>query len=180
MAQKHLTVEECENLLKQYHTPEHVIKHCHAVAHAAMTVADALNQAGCHLDIRLIQGAALIHDILRVEDKHGEKGADIARNLGYEEEANIISVHMTYELPKSVAQMTETDLVCLGDRIVKEDQYVGFEERMQYVLDKVKGNVEAEQRITRKIADTRILLAEIEKIIGKTIDQLMKEKERAF
>ncbi|MBN7772551.1 HD domain-containing protein [Clostridium aminobutyricum] len=178
MGQKHLTVEECENLLKQYHTPTHVIRHCHAVAYAAMTLAEALNRAGSHLDIRLIQGAALIHDILRVEDKHWEKGAEIARNLGYEAEANIIAVHMTYELPKTVAELTETELVCLGDRVVKEDQYVGFEERMQYILEKVRGNKEAERRITQKIADTRILLAEIEDTIGMTIDELMKEKER--
>jgi putative nucleotidyltransferase with HDIG domain len=173
MAQKHLTVEECEELLKKYNTPTHVVGHCRAVAQAAVKIAVALNDVGSNLNIELIQGAALIHDIARVEDKHWEKGAEIARSLGYKEEANIIAVHMTYDLSKEVDQLTATDLVCLGDRVVKEDQYVGFQVRMNYILNKIKGNPEAEKRVRKKILETKILLSKIEDRIGITIDELM-------
>lgn len=178
MTQKHLTVEECEELLKEYNTPVHVVGHCHAVARAAVKLAIALNNAGSNLNIQLIEGAALIHDIARVEDKHWEKGAEIARSLGYDAEADIIEVHMSYALCKEVDQLTETDLVCLGDRVVKEDKYVGFEERMNYILSKIKGNPEAEKRVEKKIVETRILLSYVEERIGITIDELMNNEER--
>ena len=79
---KRLSREEGLKLLKEYGTPEHVVRHCIAVTDTAAAIGKALNKAGYHLDIELIQGAAIIHDIARVEDKHWEVGADIAKNLG--------------------------------------------------------------------------------------------------
>ncbi|QHI73758.1 hypothetical protein [Aminipila terrae] len=56
MSHKYLTVEECSELLKKYDTPPHVIRHCEAVADAAVRLAAALNEKGSHLDIELIRG----------------------------------------------------------------------------------------------------------------------------
>ncbi|QAT42825.1 HDIG domain-containing metalloprotein [Aminipila luticellarii] len=177
MSHKHLTVEECFELLKKYNTPPHVIRHCQAVADTAVRLASALNEKGGHLDIELIRGAALIHDIARTQEHHEEKGAQIAQSLGYEDEAEIIHAHMTYELKKEVEELTEIDMVCLGDRMVKEDQYVGLSERMAYILDKVKDYPDAVERIKRKQVETEALLLKIESRLGRTMDELM-DKER--
>lgn len=177
MSHKRLTEEECTRLLKEYGTPDHVVRHCRAVADAAVKLAKELNLHGAKLDIELIKGAALIHDIMRVEENHWDKGADIARNLGYEDEADIIKVHMTYDMKKEVEELREVDLVCFGDRVVKEDKYVGLEDRMKYVMDKLQNNPAAVERITKKTAETKALLNKIEKTIGKSIDEIM-EKER--
>jgi HD superfamily phosphodiesterase len=59
-------------LLKQYNTPVHVIRHCVKVTETALKIGQALNEKGCGLDLGLIQGAGLIHDIARVEEKHWE------------------------------------------------------------------------------------------------------------
>lgn len=173
MSHKYLTVEECLELLKSYNTPAHVVKHCKAVADAAVTLAKALNQKGCHLDIELIRGAALIHDIARVEDNHQEKGAQIARSLGYDKEADIINAHMTYELKKEINELSEVDMVCFGDRVVIEDKYVGLAERMAYIVEKVKDRPDAVERILRKQVETELLLSKIEDKLGITIDELM-------
>lgn len=173
MTNKHPSREECFALLKEYNTPPHVIRHCVKVTETALKIGSALNSKGMQLDLGLIQGAGLIHDIARVEDKHWEIGADIALNLGYEEEAAIIRVHMFYNCNPNGEEINETDIICLSDRMVKEDEYVGLETRMQYILDKFKGNQEATERISERIKDNKSMIRKIEKIIGTSIDSLM-------
>ena len=174
MSNNHPTREECIALLKKNKTPAHVVRHCVKVTDTALRIARALNQKGYHLDLELIQAAGLIHDIARVEDKHWEIGAEIASKIGYHEEAEIIKVHMTYQSDPYKEEINETDIICLSDRMVKEDVYVGLENRMQYILDKFKGNQEAIERISSRIKENKILIGRIENIIGETLDALMK------
>lgn len=173
MAIKHPSREECFALLKEYNTPAHVIRHCVKVTETALKLGSALNEKGFDLDLGLIQGAGLIHDIARVEDKHWEIGAAIASELGYEQEASIIKVHMSYNCNPNEKEINETDIICLSDRMVKEDEYVGLETRMRYILDKFKGNQEATERISERIKDNKMMILRIEKIIGTSIDSLM-------
>lgn len=173
MANKHPSREECFALLEEYKTPTHVIRHCVKVTETALKIGSALNEKGLNLDLDLIQGAGLIHDIARVEDKHWEIGAKIASELGYNQEAEIIKVHMFYNCNPNDEIIDETDVICLSDRMVKEDEYVGLETRMQYILEKFKGNQEAIERIGERIKDNRAMIRRIEKILGRTIDSLM-------
>lgn len=177
MGNKHLTREECFALLEQYKTPPHVVRHCVAVTVSALKIAGALNQRGYHLDLDLIQAAGLIHDIARVEDKHWEKGAEIASGLGYQQEADIIEQHMFYDGFSDIKDINETDLVCLGDRIVKEDEYVGLDNRMEYIIQKAQrqGHSDAIERILEKKKDARRIIDQIEEVIGMSLDQLMEQ-----
>ena len=177
VSKKRLTEDECLKLLEEYKTPEHVVRHCKAVSEAAIKLAIALNKCGYELDIDLIRGAALIHDIARVEEEHWNVGADIADKLGYHDEADIIRVHMMYTMNYNVDDLKEVDLVCFGDRVVKEDRYVGLEERMQYVMEKAKHIPGAVERIKKKTKETAVLFKSIEDKLGMTIDEVMK-KER--
>jgi Predicted HD superfamily hydrolase len=174
MENQHPSREKCLALLKEYHTPDHVIRHCEMVTETALKIGNALNEKGLNLDLKLIQGAGLIHDIARVEDKHWEIGAKIARDLGYLQEAEIIQVHMFYNCNPNEERINETDVVCLADRMVKEDQYVGLDSRMKYILDKFKGNQEAVDRISERIRENRKMISRIEGIVGISMDSLMK------
>jgi hypothetical protein len=109
-----------------------------------------------------------------VEDRHWDIGADIASGLGYDEEAKIIKVHMRYSCDPNKPEITETDIICLSDKMVKEDEFVGLDDRMQYVLDKFQGNQEAIERISERIKDNRAFIGRIERIIGTSIDSLMR------
>lgn len=173
MANIHPSREECFALLKKYTTPDHVIKHCIMVTETALRIGSALNDKGCNLDLELIQGAGLIHDIARVEDNHWEVGAEIAAALGYDQEAEIIKIHMFYNCDPNQDEITEADIICLADRMVKEDQYVGLDNRMQYILDKFKENPDAVERISERIKDNKAMILRIERIIGTNIDSLM-------
>ncbi|MDD3168803.1 MAG: HDIG domain-containing protein [Eubacteriales bacterium] len=175
MSNNHPSREECLALLKNYGTPEHVIRHCIKVTDTALKIGQALNDKGCALDLDLIRGAGLIHDIARVEDKHWEVGAKIASELGYQKEAEIIRIHMFYNCNPNETEINETDVICLSDRMVKEDHYVGLDKRMQYILDKFKGNQEAVERISERIKDNKAMIRRIEKRIGTSIDSLISK-----
>lgn len=175
---KHPDRQECERLLNEYKTPEHVKRHCRAVADMAYTVAEELNKHGFKLDLKLILAAGLLHDIARVEDRHWDVGAELMDKLGYHREAEIIKVHMTYSPFSDINDVTETDMVCLGDRTVLEDEYVGLDKRIDYVINKAKshGNPQAEPIILEKKKQTRKFIDQIEAVIGCSLDDLMKGK----
>lgn len=168
---KRISAEECEALYIENNTPERVIRHCRAVSDTAVKIGEALNKVGFQLDIPLIKGAGLAHDVARVQDKHWEVAADILEKLGYQAEADIVRVHMRYDF-NPFERLNETDLVCLGDRLVKEDRYVGLDERIEYILNKAPHDRDIQTRILQKKAETRELINQIEEAIGQTIDSL--------
>jgi len=161
-------------LLRNYGTPDHVVRHCKAVTEAALRIGRALNANGINLNLKLLEAAALLHDIARVEENHGSVGAEIAENNGYYGVAELIRHHMSYVSDPNSAKISEKDVLCLSDRMVKEDKYIGLDARMKYILDKFTDDYEATKRINKRIKDNRIILDRIEEIIGIKIDELMK------
>lgn len=166
--------DTCLNMLQEYGTPGHVVRHCKAVTDTALRIAEALNKNGYNLNLELLQGAALLHDIARVEDDHGLIGSQIAEERGYVEAAKLIKCHMFYIIDPHKEKIDEQDILCLADRMVMEDNYVGLDIRMQYVLDKFKGDPAAADRIRSRLEENRIIKKRIEEIIGMDIDELMK------
>lgn len=176
MKQKHPDRQQCQQYLKEYNTPDHVIGHCNAVADTAYKIGKALNQHGYNLDLQLILAAGLVHDIARVEDEHWNRGAEFMEKRGYHQEADIIRVHMHYSVFNPVDRINETDLICLADRLVLEDQYAGVDKRMDYILQKAQkaGHPGAEEAIMKKKEETKRFINEIESVINTTFDHLMK------
>ena len=175
---KRLSVEECNRLYEEYETPAHVIGHCRAVSHVAYTIGVKLNENGMNLDLDLIKGAGLVHDVVRVMENHDYEGAEILKNLGYYDEAAIVKEHMRFRY-SGCDEITESTLVCLGDRLVKEDHYVGLDERMEYIIHKAGDIPDATKRILAGKEKTRMFMDSIEKRIGQTIDSLF-DRERHY
>ncbi len=177
MKQQHPDKQECLRLLHENKTPEHVIRHCQAVCDTAAAIGEAMNECGYGFDLDLVRAAGMLHDIARVEDEHWIKGGDLVERLGYPQEAAIIRAHMFYTF-SPIEAFNETDLVCLGDRLVKEDKYVGLEKRIQYVIEKVekRGNdgPDVREKIMGKMRGAACVIDQIEAIIGTTLDELMK------
>lgn len=168
---KRLTEEVCSRLFAQQGTPDHVIRHCRAVSMVAAALGEQLNRCGFQLDIPLIRGAGLIHDVARLTEDHGAAAAELLEKLGYFDEAAIVRVHMTYDF-HDFAHLDETDLVCLADRLVKEDRYVGLDERIDYIIHKAPDVPEIRRRILQKKEETRQFIDQIEAAIGRSIDSL--------
>jgi len=167
---------EVKKLYEKFQTPAHVIAHCREVTRVACGIAEQLNLHGYHLDTELVRGAGLAHDVARTSDEHWNVGADALRELGYDDEAEIVRHHMFYQF-NPLQQLTETDMVCLGDRLVKEHDYVGVDERFQYIMDKAPDRPGVHERLIQRREEMRHLLNQIEEIIGVTMDALFKQEK---
>ena len=172
-----ICLKDAERLYERCQTPPHVIAHCREVTRVACGIAEQLNLHGYHLDVELVRGSGLVHDMARTCEEHWNVGARILRELGYEEEADIVEHHMFYQF-NSLDRLTETDMVCLGDRLVKEHDYVGVDERFQYIMDKAPDRPDVQERLTRRREEMRSLLNQIEDMIGISMDALFKIGER--
>ena len=62
------TRKECLALLAEYHVPPHIVSHSETVAKLAVFLARRLNEKGAAVDVTLLEGACLLHDLLRVHD----------------------------------------------------------------------------------------------------------------
>ena len=185
----------CMNMLATAGTPEHVIKHCQAVARTAYCIGWEINRArrentgiGCHscapgasagriIDLELLVSVGLLHDMMRLYDDHAKICADILDGIGYREEANIIRTHMKYEKFNDLIMVNETDLLVLADSLVIEDQMVGLDARAMYVVEKAKklGREDRISAILAKRDSARRLLTQIEQLTGKTIEQIVED-----
>ncbi|MDP2992293.1 MAG: HDIG domain-containing protein, partial [Deltaproteobacteria bacterium] len=72
--------------MDEYKVMDHVRQHCRKVAEVTLFIADKLMAGGIKLNIPLIEAAALLHDITKIEaleqgENHAETGADLLEKL---------------------------------------------------------------------------------------------------
>ena len=165
--------EKCLSMLEEYKTPDRPKKHCIEVARVALAIGKALNEKGYELDLDLLESAGLVHDMLRVEEHHGEKCAEVLENMGYEKITELVHDHMKFNFPNK--EVNEMAVFCLADRLVLEDKYVGLEKRMQYVIEKHKGADDIKEIMERVIKTVQGYINYLEKeCLGKSIDEMLR------
>jgi radical SAM family uncharacterized protein len=79
---------------------------------------------------------------------------------------------MDHRFPETLDTLTELDVLCLGDRMIRENVCVGFEKRMEDVLARFSHDDEAVSRITASIEKSRVFIRAIEKRVGLNLDDL--------
>lgn len=168
----------CMDYLRDFGTPDHVVAHCIAVANVAKKIGVALNEIGFSLDSRLIEAAGLLHDMARTDDKHWEVSADFLQKHGFEQESDIIRVHMHHHFPEDPRLSTETDMVCLADRLVMEDRYVGLHLRMDYIIKKAGDQPEIIHRIMANKVLVGEYISKLEMILDNTIETIVQEQNQ--
>lgn len=62
------TRQECFKIIKEYHVPEHILRHSLAVGRLVVFLAERLKEKGIAVDVELVEKASLLHDIARVCD----------------------------------------------------------------------------------------------------------------
>lgn len=123
-----LSSNEIEDLYQKYNVPKPVIAHMKKTAEVVKQLKLYMNQP--EFDWELVEKAAMLHDILRLEKFHALKGADILRREGYYEIAELVEKHHTTEVQEN-EPITESELLFYADARVKEDNFVSVEERYQ-------------------------------------------------
>ena len=167
--------EACLALLEAHDTPAHVRRHCLKVTETALRMGFALTETGVMVNLPLLQAAGLLHDVCRVEKDHWLAGAALLREKGWDAPAALVEKHMHHDLPAAGTALTELDLLCLADRMVREDEYVGLGTRMGAILERFRDKPGAEERIGRIVAESRDNKHWIEDRIGKTVEELFEE-----
>lgn len=171
--------DDCMDMLGEFHTPEHVILHCNAVAEVSVAIGNKLIERDIELDIDLIEAAARLHDIARAYDEHEKIGGDFINKKGYDKVAQIVYQHTKFDDFYNLDDITELHILCISDRMVIEDRYVGVRKRMEYIKEKARlmGKEsfipyieQSEKRLIRYIEN-------IEAIMGISIDELVLKKD---
>ena len=179
MSNKIPNKQECLKILEEYKTPPHVVRHCTEVSRVAVAIGEKLNEKGYNINIPLLRAATMLHDVARVHDQHERVGAEYLRTLGLNEVADLVAQHTHFKDFHPVSQIEEIDLLCLGDRTVVENQFVGIEKRMEYIQNKAirigRPDLAKHLKVAKKFMDNYVL--SIEQVIGISLDELMKKTE---
>lgn len=123
----------CLALLDAANLPLHIRRHSEAVAGKALELADALEAAGHPLRKELVLAASLLHDIVRMEKHHAEKGAAALERLGYPNLAAPVRTH--HNLPLD-APLDEAAILFLADKLILEDCPATLRQRFERSLKK--------------------------------------------
>lgn len=159
---------ECEALLDLFQTPDNIRRHSQKVRDVAMTIAKLLMAKGANLDTESLEAAALLHDILKTEKHHPEKGALILKKLGYQKIGTMILTHMDIDIDLN-KPLDEREILYLSDKLVQEDQILELNERKKAMMEKFKGQPRALEKITKRYGDAEMISQKIETIIGKDL-----------
>ena len=138
-----LTPYYCEKLLFSSDTPGNIIAHSWAVMDKALELAQPLLRTGTTLDMDLIRVGALLHDVARLEDLHGQRGGWYFDQLGYPRIAQLIRNHCDLE----DLVLNEDALIFLADKMTCGTNTVTLEERFAKSWHKCR--TEEEQQFHR-------------------------------
>jgi putative nucleotidyltransferase with HDIG domain len=129
--------EICRCMMRQKAVTKPIISHCEAVRDKALTLCDALEQAGYILNKAVVWTAAYLHDIERGNRNHAESGGKLLRDAGYPLVAAAIETH--HDLPStSLNNITEATIVFLADKLVAGTTPVSLAERFRLSERKCK------------------------------------------
>jgi CTP:molybdopterin cytidylyltransferase MocA len=148
------------------------LAHGLAVARVAERLGAELKRHGRELDCDLLHNSALLHDIAKGQPHHEAAGAKILWDLGLSCIAAIVAVHRDIVPPDS-GVLTEKEVVCLADKLVRGQYRVAVQQRFLEKLELYASGNEACQAIRRRMANALALQDMVEKTTGRSIDAIL-------
>ena len=133
-----LTAGACEVLLQRQSVPAAVVEHSDVVERVARRLAESLNETGMGLNVRLLEAAALLHDIARTGPDHAVRGAELLSAMGFPRVAAIVASHMDLSAG-ATADLGEKALLFLADKLVMGTRLVALPERLAAVEARLRG-----------------------------------------
>ncbi|BBO74307.1 molybdopterin-guanine dinucleotide biosynthesis protein MobA [Desulfosarcina widdelii] len=168
-----LTEAECRALMRDVQgLPAAIVHHCRQVARVARALAEAINARGGSLDIGLIDAAARVHDVARLEKNHARAGARLLEAMDFGDMAAVVAVHMEIRVTPE-APLDEAQIVHLADKLVAGRAVVDLNRRFDAKLEKFGQDPQAAKAITRRRQAALDIQAKVERAAGSTISQLL-------
>jgi putative nucleotidyltransferase with HDIG domain len=153
---------ECLRLMRERRMLAHIIDHSLRVAEVSMLVARRLTQAGADIDLSLIEAAALLHDIAKIESlttrtDHALAGQELIRSMGYPEVLGLVIRHHVRLPEDDMPCPVECEIVNYSDKRVNGDVIVSLTERFDYIRGRYGRTEDIVRRITELEGRTREL-----------------------
>jgi putative nucleotidyltransferase with HDIG domain len=148
---------ECLELLQRFDMPDHIRRHSLLVTEVAVFLASSLNCNGCRLDMRLIEAAALLHDIgknlgLDTGEDHAILGARMLDGIVDQAIAGIVGDHISLDPSQVAGPITESLIVNYSDKRVRHDHVVSVLERYVDLIARYAKSPSHEQFLRNKLA----------------------------
>jgi putative nucleotidyltransferase with HDIG domain len=170
-------------LLSEQDLPDGIVVHSEGVARVAVAAAGLVAEAGIPVDGALVEAAALLHDIDKVEirrtgGEHGVVGARRLEALGYEELSMPIASH-------PITALLDDDrfpigwpsvLVAVADRHVGQE-FMSIDERLDDMKDRhpeYAPSIEAARRPAQALEE------ELAEATGLSVDALVQRLRAAW
>lgn len=167
------TDQECQALLTRvYPAPAGLRDHALAVARLAEALAEALNQAGCGLDVGLVRAAALLHDLAKGRRRHDRVGARWLARMGYGRVAEIVAAHIDLA-PFEGDPIGEAQAVFLADKTMQGDRRIPLPERFEAGLKKHGRDPAARLAIQRRLENALAVKRRVEAALGSCIEEIV-------
>jgi len=183
--------KEIQKLYRKYSTPKHIILHMKKVAHVADNLIKRLKLKGFKIDQKLIQNAALLHDVVRyvdfqnIEEKndlaiwkklrkkyhkigHEKAMAKILKESGETKLANLVAKHGFFSVDK--LKSLEEKILYYADKRVDKDKIVDLKTRFKEGKKRNRSPNENPKLIQETEKKVISLESEIANLLGESID----------
>jgi uncharacterized protein len=141
---------------------ENIVAHSLQVCRVGMCLVEHLKPRGIDLNGRLVQAAALLHDITKTRsfetgENHALSGQQLLSELGYLEVGDLVRQHVRLDRYRFRKGPGEVEIINYADKRVLHDRIVSLDERMNYIQDRYGKNPDLQQKIDRLRGKTKAL-----------------------
>lgn len=164
------TAREVLALLEMQETPEKIRGHCRFVAEVALKLAESLKRH-VTLNTRLLESAALLHDMARTGCDHAAAGAALLERWGYPEVADPVRQHM--DLDDVTPLLSETAILYLADKMTGGESLYTLEEREAMAEQKFAADEGALEGVRRRFCKARAVRDEVERVTGRKVMEIL-------
>ena len=161
---------EREVLFNMAGAPLRVRRHCEATASVCLKLAVPLRQRGERIDLPLLHGAALFHDVCRHLPDHVHAGEIFLRLHGFPLLAEIAACHK--DLPP--LPRIEAALLHLADKLVSDTEIVSLDARKENMRIRYGADHNAWLAVRERFAAARKTARRIERITGQSLETLLQ------
>lgn len=176
------SLERAEELLASYALPEGIVRHSRGVARVAAEAARMVEEAGVPIDVRLVEVAALLHDVDKPETRgslaHGVVAAGRMVELGWEELAMPVASHPVTALldEERYPRGWPSVVVSVADRHVAQE-FLTIDERID---DMARRHAQYRDELEAARRHAHALEAELAAVAGLEVDELVARLRAAW
>ena len=162
----------CRALLARRGAPAPVVAHCEAVAARARRLGAALRTSGVPLDLKLLEAAALLHDVARASLAHAEAGAAVLDAEGFPRVAAVVRFHM--QLPGPPPDVPgEREVLYLADKLTAGSRAVDLAAKREHAEASFAGDPQALKGARERLEAAWVIAARIETLTGRALPDIL-------